>query len=726
MNTTITTKHSLPNRPTRWNPVIGVAADTFIRNALPNATERERSVVSESAVSILGKSINPKELQPCQSVGLVVGQVQSGKTLSFTNVIALANDNGFRLIIVIAGTSNVLFEQSSNRLKKDLAIDSDYSQSKWNFSKNPSGARFKQIIENELSNLSTLGRLEDKKAVLITVLKNRGRINNLEKALVGLHLDNIPALVIDDEADQASLDTKAKKDDECSATYKAIVKLRERLPRHTFLQYTATPQAALLISISDSLSPSFVEVLNPGRGYVGGKSFFRERKKELIRAIPPKETFNENEGNEPPESLTVALRIFLLGVAVALGEEQRPSNLSMLIHPSHRTKAHRLYYSYINNIIKNWKKIILLKDNDEDKRELLLDFKTSYKDLKLTVSNLPPFEKLAQNLPDVLYKKTLIDVVNASSGKTPQINWNSMYAWILIGGQAMDRGFTVEGLTVTYMPRSIGEGNADTLQQRARFFGYKNNYIGLCRVYLGQELINAFTNYTEHEEDVIRQLRKIQENNASLSDWKREFILASNLKPCRDAVLKYRYDRFFYSSKWLHPKYAETASSVIDSNQRVIYAFLSKHQAKESFGHSLYEGIELRRTISELLLELSCSNIGDANLFGAALTFLSRRLDEEPDDFCDIYLMSKGAIRERSINENEKINQIFEGRNKNYHGDRELRNTDRITIQIHMLNFVNGAQVIESKAPLLAIWIPGKLKIESIYQFQPEQNAMLS
>ena len=62
--------------------------------------------------------------------------------------------------------------------------------------------------------------------------------------------------------------------------------------------------------------------------------------------------------------------------------------------------------------------------------------------------------------------------------RTPQINWGQSYSWILVGGQAMDRGFTVEGLTVTYMPRNLGIGNADTVQQRARFFGYKRAFLG--------------------------------------------------------------------------------------------------------------------------------------------------------------------------------------------------------------------------------------------------------
>ena len=76
----------------------------------------------------------------------------------------------------------------------------------------------------------------------------------------------------------------------------------------------------------------------------------------------------------------------------------------------------------------------------------------------------------------------------------------------------MDRGFTVEGLTVTYMPRSVGVGNADTIQQRARFFGYKQSYLGYCRVYLDEDARDAYIDYVEHEEDMRRRLAEHQES----------------------------------------------------------------------------------------------------------------------------------------------------------------------------------------------------------------------
>ena len=106
--------------------------------------------------------------------------------------------------------------------------------------------------------------------------------------------------------------------------------------------------------------------------------------------------------------------------------------------------------------------------------------------------------------------------VNASRGKTPEIRWSDFYSHILVGGQAMDRGFTVEGLTVTYMPRPLATGQVDTTLQRGRFFGYKGSYLGFCRVWLDQANIDAFRAIIEHEEDVRRRLEEFDVNNKHL------------------------------------------------------------------------------------------------------------------------------------------------------------------------------------------------------------------
>ncbi len=106
---------------------------------------------------------------------------------------------------------------------------------------------------------------------------------------------------------------------------------------------------------------------------------------------------------------------------------------------------------------------------------------------------------------------------------------------------------TVEGLTVTYMPRHPGVGNADTLQQRGRFFGYKRPYLGFCRIYVEQQVLTAFEEYVVHEEEMRRQLEEVRDRNESLTEWKRAFILSPALRPCRANVIRYEYARGTFS-----------------------------------------------------------------------------------------------------------------------------------------------------------------------------------
>src|SRR5262249_4401013 len=153
------------------------------------------------------------------------------------------------------------------------------------------------------------------------------------------------------------------------------------------------------------------------------------------------------------------------------------------------------FYGWVRDIFDQWKRVLCLPDGDRDRQELLEDFRDAHADLAQTVgAALPAFEAVAPHFRSAFLNTRVLEV-NAREGETPQVNWRDVYGWIVVGGQAMDRGFTVEGLTVTYMPRGVGVGNADTVQQRARFFGYKRRYLGYCRVYLEQGTLTAFQNY---------------------------------------------------------------------------------------------------------------------------------------------------------------------------------------------------------------------------------------
>jgi hypothetical protein len=227
----------------QWSPIVG--AETLDLLDHLKLSESNKQTLQTEALSVLSRCIPPSTPNG-KETGLVIGYVQSGKTMSFTTVAALACDNNFRLIIIFTGITRNLFEQSRDRLKQDLRIV-ERTDRKWQFFDNPKARPdIRQRIAVALESDGSVPGI-GKQTVLITVMKNATHLKNLTKLLSDLNLAGIPTLVIDDEADQASLNNKVRQGNE-SATYRRIVEIRQLLPHHTFLQYTATPQALLLMN----------------------------------------------------------------------------------------------------------------------------------------------------------------------------------------------------------------------------------------------------------------------------------------------------------------------------------------------------------------------------------------------------------------------------------------------------------------------------------------------
>ena len=720
-----------------WAPALGPETLEFLNNVVP---DNSRESIRDAAVSILAKGIAPTATAGHET-GLVIGYVQSGKTMSFETVVTLARDNAFQIIIVVAGVSTSLLDQSTSRLRRDLRLNDPNRTRRWIPLVNPSrDDATAQTIGDALDDWRDADTPDEyKKTVLITVLKNHHRLRSLAALVDNLDMQRVPVLIIDDEADQASLNNEVAQGQE-STTYRRLMELRQALPNHTYLQYTATPQAPLLVSIIDSLSPNFVQVLEPGHAYVGGREFFADDLK-YIRVIPSQDVpIQSNPLIEPPESLLEALRVFMIGVTAGLRDGHSTGNRSMLVHPSHRTAQHQEFYNWLRNIFDEWKSILRLPDADPDKRELIEDFREAYDDVAATVgADLPAFNELV-SLLSLAFRQTRVLEVNARSGRTPPVGWLNTYGWILVGGQAMERGFTVEGLTVTYMPRGIGVGNADTVQQRARFFGYKRSYIGYCRLYLEQGTLDAFRSYVEHEEDIRGQLEVIQNENRPLNEWKRAFVLDSALRPCRDHVLEFDYMRGQFSDNWVWPHVVLASDPVIQANRKTVAAFLDGLRFIADSGHPhrtdiqrhvLCRDVSLRDVMEQLLVRIRITGTVDSHRYTGMLLQLSRALENDPGENCTVYQMSSGARRRRSIDNNGVIPNLFQGespvypkehRGEVYPGDREIRSRVAVSVQIHMLDLKHGDHVVKETVPAIAVWVPRRMAHAWISQDQRIQN----
>lgn len=718
---------------TLWTPAPGSETLDLLQHVgLPQTTT---VTTRNEAVAVLSRCI-----PPCapggQETGLVLGYVQSGKTMSFTTVAALARDNEYAMVIVIAGTSIPLTEQSRQRLRQDLRFDQRDDRC-WRHLHNPRLDRQDHTrIETTLADWRDPDvPPTERTTILITLMKNHIHLSHLIQVLNHVDLSGLPVLIVDDEADQAGLNNLINQGDE-STTYQRLCTLKHLVPHHTFLQYTATPQGPLLINLIDVLSPGFALTLTPGSDYTGGRDFFLGGT-PLARVIPPDEIPSRNNLlHEPPESLLEAMRLFFLGVASGIIRDQGRGNRSMMVHPSQRTGGHRQYFNWVTNISNAWLSI-LGHPGEPDYNELLADFQAPYDDLASTVADLEPFDELARRLRRGI-RRTDMHLVNAEQGRTPQIEWRGDYSHILVGGQALDRGFTVEGLTVTYMPRGVGAGRADTIQQRARFFGYKAPYLGYCRVFLEQAVADGFARYVQHEEDIREQLQRVAAEGGSLDELRRAFLVPRGLYATRDSIIDIDYVRARFRQGWFYARAPQESPANGDTNRECIVSFLNILDLEDDEGqddrtdiqrHHVATGVPLRDAYEQLLLGLRFSRLSDAQNLLGVLVILRNHLRDTPDARCTVYQMSRGLQRLRTLNESSEIPNLFQGaapvnppdrRGEVYPGDREIHATNEVTIQIHMLGLRDRASgnVLHEDVPNIAIWIPPDLGGDVLIQDQ--------
>lgn len=734
------------NQNEDWQPFVGDETTELLRSK--GFTNPDGSL-NESGDRILDETY--RIMQVCGSpdaetnneTGIVIGYVQSGKTLSFTTLTALARDNNYQIVIVIAGVSTNLVNQSTQRLEVDLRLNTRFDR-KWTLLSNPNSTQEAETIETTLAQWADPTFPDERcRTLLITVMKNTSHLNNLVNILAGQNLAGVPTLIIDDEGDQASLNTRARwaarqnldieslTENQVSTIYRRINALRNVFPHHTFLQYTATPQANLFINIMDRLSPNFIKLLTPGPDYTGGIEFFRNNP-NLILEIPPNEIPSQaNVLFEIPESLKSALRIFFLGV-VAGEMQNNHRNRTMLVHPSRLQGDHNEFTNWIRNTCNSWQRLLSGTDND-DKRELVEEFRDSFRQLQLTVSDLPSFETLTGNSLIHALRYTQVVEVNSRNGATPQIPWNDSYSWILVGGQSMDRGFTVEGLTVTYMPRNIGTGNVDTIQQRARFFGYKRSYLGFCRVFLDQVTIDAYNFIVEHEEDVRNRLLEFHLNDRHLNDLDRVAVLNQMLNLTRRNIIYDDLDRDTFGNDWFRINAPHDTDELIETNRNALFSFLQSRAEmfNQDEGHPnrteeqkhLVASITVQECLEHLLNNLRFTRESDSATYSSLRGILKGYIEEHPDEECLVYLMSTNDFdnwtpRTRRLNRNDEIQQLFQGRNPRtgevvYPGDSEIKNENRLTIQIHLLNLRDTDFY---NVPTLAIWIPEYMGADIIRQ----------
>lgn len=507
--------------------------------------------VSDEIVDLLG---DPQSKEPFQRRGLVLGDVQSGKTANYTAISNKATDTGYRIIIVLAGMMENLRQQTQSRLdaefsgrKSEYYLDPKAEQEIKNL---PVGvgrygvqkriAAFTSVSKdfdiNVLkSNDLNLQSVSD--PVVLVVKKNKRILNNLIKWLSKSRDDAtgkimLPMLLIDDEADNASVNTKSE-DDNPAAINACIRQLLHEFYQASYLGITATPFANIFINpetedemIGDDLFPrDFIYSLAPPTNYIGADKIFGEtpafsdvliplRREEMDLFFPftHKKTL---EVDALPPSMYEAMAYFLLFNAVRDLRGDYIEHRSMMIHVSRFTDVQNRIAEAVNEWLVQTKSDVqnyaALSDEEREKISTLRYLHKVWIKHRLDEISGTSWDDICRNYLNRAIAPIAVRAVNQKTGATSLDYFNHKddgLRVIAVGGNSLSRGLTLEGLAVSYFYRK--SQMYDTLLQMGRWFGYRPNYDDLFRIWMAEEAIDWYGYITRAANELKDEIAKMK------------------------------------------------------------------------------------------------------------------------------------------------------------------------------------------------------------------------
>ncbi len=463
--------------------------------------------------------------------GLVLGFVQSGKTANFTAVIAKAADAGYRLIIVLSGIDNGLRRQTNIRLKHELAGYPDNRASAVRLP--PMGRQWHEFTREDFNGdfqpgFANHAALQGSQPVLLVVKKNGPVLRRLLRWLDGAPAEvrhALPVLVIDDEADLASVDTQGSyqtegdppdPDYEPPSTINGLIRdLLLRFDRRSYVSYTATPFANILIPhdtldqrVGNDLYPKdFIVDLPKPLGYFGAEEMFGRMDVDSAGQVGGLDVIREVtdedvallEQDQVPTALEDALVDFVLAGAARAQRGQGREPATMLIHTSRlnepQGRLRRLVEGRFAMLRDAWR----YQRGHGIRARLEARWDTTFR--PVTVSCHPdldiPFESIETQL-SVFFEAVQVREVNSAAGEVLDYEREPSLKTIAVGGNKLSRGLTLEGLLVSFFIRS--SATYDTLMQMGRWFGFRAGYEDLTRIFTTAELQGWFSDlaFVEH------------------------------------------------------------------------------------------------------------------------------------------------------------------------------------------------------------------------------------
>jgi hypothetical protein len=574
------------------------------------------NILDNTSDEILDYCGNP-EAENLKRRGMVMGHVQSGKTMSYACLICKAADAGYKVIILLTGMSNLLRAQTQKRLDDYFIGRSSDRPGEILGAANrsiglPKHPVFATTVIHDFSiaNANTLGvTLHNiNEPIIFIIKKNINPIRNLSEWLstfiVGETVKQ-PLLLIDDEADNASINT-SRHQDKITAINNGIRGILALFSKSSYVGYTATPFANIFINaysdsdmVNDDLFPSnFIKLLDPPSNYKGPDKIFGREEEEysnIIRQVIDNEDLLPSIQRRDfvfrgiPESLKKAVRLFVLCRTIRVLQGKGKKHCTMMVNVSYLNVIQEMVNGEISTYLADMKSAINVHSGLGDRgleNEFLKSLKDDYNEeyINFKDDNFDNKWELIQKTLKVGIGSVFVQSVNMSSGKLVYDDDQDGLHVIAVGGFALSRGLTLEGLCISYMLRNASA--YDTLMQMGRWFGYREGYAELCRIFLTPISIDYYISVTRIVDDLRNEIQ----------------IMESLKQTPMDFGLKIRHNPHAISI---------SARNKMRNAERRPYAIDLSGTVKE--GHTLYSDQESNRQNLDTIKEFIAS-LGDCSV----------------------------------------------------------------------------------------------------------------
>lgn len=508
--------------------------------------------LSDVTARILGHLQDPmSEGTTWNRRGLVIGHVQSGKTANYTGLIARAADAGYKFIIVIAGIHNNLRKQTQQRIDEAFIGRSSDPEDRRNIGVGltlgyPHPATLTNIYEDFNKNTAEKSgwKINDfSKPIILVIKKNVTTLTALHKWLKELNaegdgrISDVPIILIDDEADNASINTN-KDDLDPTRTNAMIRRILGLFAKSCYVGYTATPFANIFINpdsydndVHEELFPrDFIYCLDAPTTYFGAEKVFLNEasKKSVVRPIADCEKLipyahkRDDPIPELPKSLYRALDELIVARAIRNLRGQASKHCSMMINVSRFVPIQNVVRDFLslrekkirNAVRANYAMPENVSSKDTYMQSLKQAFEDEYADSEFSWAEVKAaLSGVFEHLHIYVVNSKSDDVLDYARYEKEGIGLTA----IAIGGLSLSRGLTIEGLTVSYMYRNTKM--YDTLMQMGRWFGYRPGYEDLCRIHLPSDSINWYSHIANAAEELVQQVKQMRRDRLSPKDF---------------------------------------------------------------------------------------------------------------------------------------------------------------------------------------------------------------